>query len=64
MDHISRRALIGAASAGTALALAGRAGAQTSAPAARTLFGPAPGVAQLSRNENPYGPSPKAIEAM
>lgn len=64
MDQISRRALIGAASAGTALALATRAGAQTAAPAPRTLFGPGPGVAQLSRNENPYGPSPKAIEAM
>jgi histidinol-phosphate aminotransferase len=28
------------------------------------LFGPAPGIAWLTYNENPYGPSPKAIAAM
>lgn len=28
------------------------------------LYGPAPGVAKLNANENPYGPSPAAIEAM
>jgi histidinol-phosphate aminotransferase len=27
-------------------------------------YGPAPGVAKLNANENPYGPSPAAIEAM
>ncbi|MFC2950637.1 pyridoxal phosphate-dependent aminotransferase [Marinicaulis aureus] len=38
----------------------------TPAKAAHALgpgFGPAPGVALLSRNENPYGPSEKAIAA-
>jgi histidinol-phosphate aminotransferase len=62
MTQISRRALIGAASAGTALALAARGAAQPAA--AKPLFGPAPGVAQLSRNENPYGPSARAVEAI
>lgn len=28
------------------------------------LYGPPPGVAKLNANENPYGPSPAAIEAM
>ncbi len=28
------------------------------------LYGPAPGVAKLNANENPYGPSPAAIDAM
>src|SRR5215213_8818191 len=59
---LSRRSLIGAASAGTIAALAG-----ASAPALRRtppLFGPAPGTAWLTYNENPYGPSPKAIAAM
>ena len=60
---LSRRSLIGAASAGTAVALGG---APALGQAARTppLFGPAPGIAWLTYNENPYGPSPKAIAAM
>jgi histidinol-phosphate aminotransferase len=60
---ISRRSLLGAASAGTALSLGGvRA---TARPTAKPpLFGPAPGVAWLTYNENPYGPSPRAIQAM
>ncbi|MBB5984428.1 pyridoxal phosphate-dependent aminotransferase [Sphingobium lignivorans] len=64
--ELSRRHLFGAASLGTAMALGGAPSIlrAASAPAEATLFGPAPGVAQLSRNENPYGPSPKAIEAM
>lgn len=28
------------------------------------LFGPKPGIAQLSRNENPYGPSPRVFAAV
>jgi histidinol-phosphate aminotransferase len=27
-------------------------------------YGPAPGIAKLNANENPYGPSPKALQAM
>ena len=59
---LSRRSLLGAASAGTAVALAGvpSIAAQTPPP----LFGPAPGTAWLTYNENPYGPSPRAIAAM
>ena len=33
------------------------------APAVFGSYGPSPGVAQLSSNENPYGPSPKALKA-
>ncbi len=38
---------------------------QTGEPADHAVpgFGPAPGVALLSRNENPYGPSEKAVAA-
>jgi len=61
---LSRRSLLGAASAGTAFAL----GTSPSLAIAKTpekpLFGPAPGIAWLTYNENPYGPSPRAIHAM
>jgi len=60
---LSRRSLLGAASAGTAIAL-GRAPALSEARPQASLFGPAPGVAWLTYNENPYGPSPRAIAAM
>ena len=59
---LSRRSLLGAASAGTALALGGA--PAVAAKRTSPLFGPAPGVAWLTYNENPYGPSPKAIQAM
>ncbi|WP_448582163.1 pyridoxal phosphate-dependent aminotransferase [Thermaurantiacus sp.] len=55
---VSRRAMIGMASAAAAAAGTGR-------PAwARAPFAPPAGIAQLSRNENPYGPSPAALAAM
>ena len=60
---LSRRSLLGAASAGTALAL-GQAPALARVTPKPPLFGPAPGIAWLTYNENPYGPSPKAIAAM
>ena len=62
---LSRRSLLGAASVGTAALTLGGAPA-IAAPAAveRPLFGPAPGTAWLTYNENPYGPSPKALAAM
>src|SRR5437762_1223975 len=63
---LSRRSLLGAASAGTTVALAlGNAPALAAAkPAGKPLFGPAQGIAWLTYNENPYGPSPKAMAAM
>ena len=65
---ISRRNLIGAASAGSALALTqtGGALAQTRSYGADVadVFGPPPGIAQLSRNENPFGPAPCALQAI
>lgn len=60
---LSRRSLLGAASAGSALALGG-APALAEARPRETLFGPKAGVAWLTYNENPYGPSPRAIQAM
>jgi histidinol-phosphate aminotransferase len=36
----------------------------TTSPQAAPLLGPAPGVARLGLNENPYGPAPSAIKAM
>ena len=60
---LSRRSLLGAASAGTAIAVGG-APALAEAKPPTPLFGPAPGVAWLTYNENPYGPSPRAIAAM
>ena len=60
---LSRRSLLGAASAGTALAAWGSPALGEARPSL-PQFGPAPGVAWLTFNENPYGPSPKALEAM
>ena len=54
---LSRRTFIGSAAAAAAVGLAP--GLQ-----AASLYGPAPGVAKLNANENPYGPSPKALKAM
>lgn len=61
----SRRSLIGATATGTALVMGGAQALAKAAPAAdKPLFGPAPGVALLSRNENPYGPAPSALRAI
>jgi histidinol-phosphate aminotransferase len=60
----SRRKFLGG-SALVAGALAGTALTTASANAAKPLsYGPARGVAKLNANENPYGPSPAALEAM
>ena len=60
----SRRSLLGAASAGTALALGTTPAISAVKPKEQPLFGPGAGTAWLTYNENPYGPSPKAIAAM
>jgi len=60
---LSRRALFGVGTAAAALVAFPRAGSAAAA-AAPPVFGPAPGVALLSRNENPYGPAPSAVRAM
>jgi histidinol-phosphate aminotransferase len=63
-------ALVGACAVSGASAPAAPLAAVPSAPLARPsglpegLFGPKPGVAQLSRNENPYGPSPAVYAAV
>ena len=66
--NLSRRTFLTASTvaAGTGLAaFPSLAFAQSSATNANApLYGPPPGVAKLNANENPYGPSPKAIAAM
>ena len=57
----SRRSLLGAASAGTALAFGNAPVLVAAKPAQKPLFGPDQGIAWLTYNENPYGPSPKAF---
>lgn len=57
---VSRRALIGGAAGAAILGGTARSGL-AAAPA--PMFGAPNGVALLSRNENPYGPSQKAIAA-
>ena len=67
---LTRRTLFGAASLGTAMALGGLPGLARAVDAPEgsggiaASFGPSPGIALLSRNENPYGPSPRAIAAI
>jgi histidinol-phosphate aminotransferase len=61
---LSRRSVLGAASAGTALALGSASALAAVKSAEKPLFGPAPGIAWLTYNENPYGPSRKAVAAM
>lgn len=68
--EISRRLLLAGAGAGGALSLTGPARAAPPRPpaygaaAAAAVFGPPAGVAQLSRNENPFGPAPSALQAI
>lgn len=64
--HFSRRFFLKAASTGAVLA-AGPAALAAKTPHAQArsvLLGPKPGIALLARNENPYGPSKKALSAI
>ena len=65
--NLSRRNFLtaGAATMGASLVTPHLALAQSATTElAQPLYGPAPGVAKLNANENPYGPSPSAIAAM
>ncbi|MCT2400937.1 pyridoxal phosphate-dependent aminotransferase [Novosphingobium mangrovi (ex Huang et al. 2023)] len=70
--EISRRLMLAGAGAGSALAFAGTGRTAFAAtgstpdfgPEAADVFGPPAGIAQLSRNENPFGPAPSAIQAI
>ena len=63
---INRRFFLAGTAAAAGLVTA--AGAQKVRAAAventADMFGPLPGQAQLSRNENPYGPAPSALRAI
>ncbi len=65
MKDLSRRLFLGSSAAATGLMAAGpgislaAAGASANGPA----YGPAAHVAKLNANENPYGPSPAAMQA-
>ena len=59
---LSRRVLMGSAAVGAGV-LASTQGV-AKAPAAPLRYGPAPGIAKLNANENPFGPSEGAIKAM
>ncbi len=61
---VSRRLILGAAASAGGAALAASSNALAASSAAPPLLGPAPGVARLGLNENPYGPAPSAIRAM
>ncbi len=54
---LSRRAFLGGSAAALSLAA-------TNPALADVLYGPADGIVKLNANENPYGPSRKAIKAM
>ncbi|MEM1434423.1 MAG: histidinol-phosphate transaminase [Pseudomonadota bacterium] len=58
--RIDRRRFMG----GLALTGAGLGSGLATPAFARSLFGPQNGIVRLSANENPYGPSPKAIKAI
>ncbi len=63
----TRRALLGGTIAATALGasgLLGKASANPTSVRQNVLYGPKPGIAKLNANENPYGPSPAALEAI
>ncbi|MEM6710185.1 MAG: histidinol-phosphate transaminase [Pseudomonadota bacterium] len=56
-EQLNRRRFMGGLGAGAGLLWA-------SPSFAQSLFGPRDGIVRLSANENPYGPSPKALNAI
>ena len=64
-DGFTRRFMLAGAATGAAFAASGaQAFAKTMAEVEEPLLGPAQGIALLSRNENPFGPSPAARRAI
>jgi histidinol-phosphate aminotransferase len=71
MSKLSRRnflgsstALAGAGIAGSILPLSNAIASSSVRPKIAPAYGPASGIAKLNANENPYGPSKPALEAM
>jgi histidinol-phosphate aminotransferase len=71
MSKLSRRnflgsstALAGAGIAGSILPLSNSIASSSMRPKIAPAYGPASGIAKLNANENPYGPSKPALEAM
>lgn len=64
MAGLTRRGVIGAGAATAACAAFPPRLMAAAAEGEAPLFGPAAGVALLSRNENPYGPAPSALQAI
>lgn len=63
MSKLNRRAFM----VGSSMALGSVAVASTASAASKhtpPAYGPAPGIAKLNANENPYGPSPAAMRAI
>jgi len=65
MTDVSRRTFLGGSAVATGILATGSGVslAAAGAPANGPAYGPAPHVAKLNANENPYGPSPAAIQA-
>ena len=67
MTHISRRSFLGSSAAAGLLATGSTVGVAAKAASSKApsgpAYGPAPHVAKLNANENPYGPSPAAMQA-
>ena len=65
MTDISRRSFLGGSAAATGLLAAGSGVAVAANGPAKNgpAYGPAAHIAKLNANENPYGPSPAAIQA-
>ena len=66
----SRRLFIGGTVAASAIGASGIShlvsaqSVSASASPSSVMYGPKPGVAKLNANENPFGPSPKALDAI
>ncbi len=65
MTDVSRRSFLGGSAAATGILATGSGVslAAGSPPVNGPAYGPAPHIAKLNANENPYGPSPAAIQA-